>query len=147
MSSTTRFAPNADEAVSKVFDDEVIIINLVTGAYYSTSGSGAAIWKAVEERRSVSEIVERIVGEFDVEADAARQDVERVLRELADELLIRPAGDEPSLPAPALAAAAKRAYVPPSVDIYREMRDLLALDPPMPVLGEPPLDWGADRDS
>jgi hypothetical protein len=143
MNHAERLIPNSEELVSKAFDGEVIIINLVTGAYYSTTGSGAVIWDAIECGASRDGVVARMENTFDGDGAAMAADVDRWLAELTAENLIRVSADtaSPIADAAGSATSPRQPYVPPVLSAYRDMRDLLALDPPMPVLGEASQEW------
>ena len=52
-----RLWPNTPTITSEAFADEVVIVNFESGSYYSVSGSGVEIWKAVERGSTSSEIV------------------------------------------------------------------------------------------
>lgn len=149
-----RVTVNRDEAVGRILDGEAIVINLVSGAYYSTIGPGAVIWQGIEDGCTVDELVAAVTRAYDVGDEIARQDVERLVREMAAENLVRTeeatvtgalASTSPGATSPSAPPASERAaYESPALHIYRDMSDLLALDPPMPVLGEPPADWEND---
>jgi predicted transcriptional regulator len=47
MDPTTHFAINR-KVVHEVFDDEIVIINLDNGNYYTLTQTGADIWGLVE---------------------------------------------------------------------------------------------------
>src|SRR5262245_11602755 len=95
--SDRRVMRNQSTVVAKILDGEAIIINLLTGAYYSTGGVGAAIWQCVEDQRTVAEIVAAITAAYDVSQSVAEQDVRRLLDELAAEELVTTAtGDAAS---------------------------------------------------
>ncbi len=44
MSAEPRHALNGEVATAKVIDGEAIVINVVTGRYYSLEGPGALAW-------------------------------------------------------------------------------------------------------
>ena len=138
---TRRITPNTKEAVGKVLDGEAIIINLVSGAYYSTAGVGATIWQAIEKGWTVRQIVAVVVAEYEVEESVVRLDVDRLLGELSDEHLVSFDDADEAEVHGAVSAATRRPYEPPVLNIYRDMSDLLALDPPMPAFGNPPGEW------
>lgn len=138
MNELDRLAPNTDEVVAKTLEGEVIIINLTTGAYYSTAGVGAAIWQAIERRQSEPEIVSHLLRAYEVTEDTARADVARLLREFREEDLIVDMPGDTAVILPETTPEVRQSYEAPVIDIYRDMRDMLALDPPMPVLGAPP---------
>lgn len=146
MNTAAPLAPNASEIVAKSFDGEVIIINLVTGAYYSLAGVGATIWQAIENRLPGREILATVSAHYDVEPATATADLERFIAELrAENIVVESEGEPLSTPPTAAANGPRVPYASPTLNAYRDMRDLLALDPPMPVLGEP-ADWDTPQD-
>ena len=64
----------------------------------------------------------------------------RLAGELLDEGLIVPLDGQAPGPPPTLPrrAEARLPYTPPTLDIYRDVSDLLAIDPPMPTLPDGP---------
>ena len=135
---TDRFRVHEQEVAAKVIDGEAIIINLTTGVYYSLDPTGSEIWSLLEARHDLDTTVGHLCGRFDVSEGACRSDVERLVEQLLEERLIVSAdGDHPG-PAPD-GGPGDRAYSPPRLDIYRDMGDLLALDPPVP--GLEPIPW------
>jgi hypothetical protein len=141
-----RLCPNSEEVASQVMDGEAIMINMSNGMYYSMDGVGGFIWGLIEEARSLREIAEQVVGRYDVASAEAKQDLERLAAELlADKLVLVVDGP---LPAPngtvAPFSGEKLAYEPPKLNAYRDMGDLLALDPPIPGLRDIPWEDPAD---
>ncbi|HEX7025493.1 MAG TPA: PqqD family protein [Gemmatimonadales bacterium] len=132
LSAETRFAIRSDEIAFKVLDGETIIINLVNGMYYSLPGVGSEAWEMFDAGRTLGEVTARISERYSAPPVAVAADLARLAEELLAENLLSPdAGSAPAreLPAP---APADRAYTPPALQTYRDMADLLALDPPTP---------------
>jgi len=129
-----RYIPNHDDIAARVLDGEAIMINLAKGIYYSLDGVGGRIWEFLEEGRSAAEMADAIALEFDVTVERARADVDRILRELQAEDALRtvPVGAPPSKTTLCAQLAAKRPYREPKLTVYRDMADLLALEPPTP---------------
>jgi len=126
--------PKEDEVAAKVMDGEAILINLSTGTYYSMDGPGGLIWETIERRPSIEEIVAVIYTRYDVEPSRAEADVQHVVAQLLEEGLIGISGSGSSRsefqsPSP---QSPKQAYTTPKLNIYRDMAQLLALDPPTP---------------
>jgi hypothetical protein len=116
-------------------DGEAILINLSNGIYYSMDKVGGLIWEMVEGRRSVEEMTAGIVAHYEVTAEQARVDLERLMEELVQENLVAVAEDGAAGSAVSEQPAAdKLSYEAPKLNIYRDMGDLLALDPPTPGL-------------
>lgn len=138
MNEQARFAPDP-EVVGKVIDGEAIIIHLGTGMYYSTGEVGGLIWTLFETGRSVGEVAAQVNSLYQVEADQAHADVERIALRLMEEGLVTQVDRQAENSAIAATGdAGRRAYVAPELEVYRDMKDLLALDPPMPVLNPKP---------
>jgi len=130
---------NPDEVAAKVVQDEAIIINLATGVYYSMDAVGAAAWSLLETTGDVERTVNALVAAYDVDPAQCRSDVQRLVGEiLAERLLLPSEGPAPGGHVPT-AAGARQAWQPPVLNIYRDMSDLMALDPPVPGLA--PIPW------
>ena len=115
------------EVVHETVDDEVVIINLDKGIYYSTDGVGACIWSQVAEGLDREAIVRWGADNF-ADVGSAEADVRAFLAELeANELVT-----ETSEPAPAVTTAEQPtpvAYRRPELQVFTDMEDLLLLDP------------------
>ncbi len=136
---TMRYKLKTDNTAATVIDGEAIIVNLTTGVYYSMDKVGAAVWEMMEQGMSVPQISAAIAARYEVDANTALADIEALTEKLdAEDLIV--ITDEPdadfSQPGP---AANRMPYATPNLDIYRDMGDLLALDPPMPGLRDIPL--------
>lgn len=140
MNAQQRFRPRDEEVAAKVMDGEAILINLSNGIYYSMDKIGGLIWELIEAKRNVGEITAQVAARYDVPLEQARADIERLFQELISENLIVAFEDgvEESITADG-EAAEKAAYQAPKLNIYRDMGDLLALDPPTPGLQD--LSW------
>jgi coenzyme PQQ synthesis protein D (PqqD) len=138
LSSSVRLRPNSAEVAAKVMDGEAIIINLSNGMYYSMDRVGGLVWELVERGQSLAEMVTVVTGAYQVEADLAGPDLERLLDELLEEKLIVDANGYPADDRPLPTAAGKLPYSTPALNKYSDMGDLLALDPPMPNAQEFP---------
>jgi len=134
-----RFRVNADEVAAKVIDDEAIIINLTTGVYYSIDTVGARIWSLLENHHDPSEIAAILAREYAVGEDECRGDVVALVEQLREENLILPSDAVPDGEASAGPAPTRQPYAAPAISIFRDMGDLLALDPPVP--GLEPIPW------
>jgi Coenzyme PQQ synthesis protein D (PqqD) len=135
LTAQSRFRARDEEVAAKVMDGEAILINLSNGIYYSMDKVGGLIWEMVEGKRSLEEMVTGVVGRYEISAEQAQGDVQRLMEELVQENLIvvmedGAAGSEMIEPG----ASEMLPYEAPKLNIYRDMGDLLALDPPTPGL-------------
>ena len=133
----SRLCPNRDEVAAKVMDGEAIMINVSNGTYYSMDGVGGLIWDLVDGERTLADIASAISAHYEANPEQVWSDLQRLTAELLEEDLIRvseaavgPGGDD------AIAKPdSRQPYASPVLNVYRDMADLLALDPPMPGLG------------
>jgi hypothetical protein len=109
--------------------DEVIIINLEKGAYYSGSGSAADLWSLLVAGASLNHIIDILSKEYRHSLEAVRSDVERCVAALVAAELIQADGSESSAVNHALSASAERVWSAPKFDEYTDMWDLIKLDP------------------
>jgi hypothetical protein len=142
LTPQTRLRPNDQDVAAKVLEGEAIIINLSNGIYYSMENVGAFIWEQIDAGHSLGEIVATLTAKYDVSAQQARADVERLAGELVDEGIVQPTQDDgSSRDRPRAVGDTGLPYDSPRLEIYRDIGHLLALDPPMPGLGDVP--WNA----
>jgi coenzyme PQQ synthesis protein D (PqqD) len=137
----TRLRRKDDDIVAKVMDGEAVIINLSTGIYYSSDHVGAAMWELIEKRYSLDEVAAAIAARYDVPRALVQDDVVSLGGELLQHELVVVATEEPQEPvrsAPASAGADKLPYKSPQLQVYTDMEDLLALDPPTPGFADIP---------
>jgi Coenzyme PQQ synthesis protein D (PqqD) len=146
LSLHDRFRPREEEVASKVIDGEAIIINLANGVYYSMDKVGAIVWDLLQSGYTLEEVILAITDDYDVSREEAESNVRQLVEELLQENLI--VSSENGVPPPAEKKPKyqeKLAYELPKLNIYRDMGDLLALDPPVPGLGDTP--WKEPDDS
>lgn len=126
-----------EEVLAKEIDGEVVVINLASGTYYSAEGVGSLVWSTIEGGLPLSEVAAEVAARYDVGLEQARDDVLAFAAELLREGLMV-AAEEAAMPAARTPAqgAAKLPYEPPQIHAYRDMEDLLALDPPTPGLSD-----------
>jgi len=138
-----RFRRNDAQVIAKVMDGEAVIINLANGMYYSSEGTGSAVWTLIESGCSLAEMVRWLTDAFDVGTATAQEDLARLIDELvSEELIVAVPEDGAGAAAPPRAPQPRRPYTAPVLHIYRDMGDLLALDPPIPALRDLP--WKDD---
>lgn len=123
---------NRPEVIDEYFEDEYVIVNLKTGAYYSLNLAGAAIWDAVTAGAGQDDVVKRLLLEFDADEQVIAAHVERLLADLVQEALIVPDSQSPAAPSgsvPAAGPATRRPFTPPLLEKFTDMQALLLLDP------------------
>ena len=70
------------------FDDEMILLHLGRGDYFSLNEAGARIWTELSEGRSPEEIAHKLAADYDVAEDKLVEDCLTLIDELAQNDLI-----------------------------------------------------------
>ena len=73
----------AADQVSCDLEGEAAVLNLKTGVYYGLDDIGASVWRMLNEPRRVDELVDALLGEYEVDRDECQHDVIALLGELA----------------------------------------------------------------
>ena len=87
FSENTCLQPNKDWD-STVIQDEVVLTNSRTDAYYSLSGTAASAWKALKSGGSLQTICATLEAEYAVDGETCRRDVSDLLQQLIEHKLI-----------------------------------------------------------
>ena len=78
----------SNNQVSCDIDGESIILNLKDGKYYGLDPIGTRIWDLIHEPKTVQQIQEVLLEEYEVEPDVCLSELLTLLRELASQGLI-----------------------------------------------------------
>lgn len=127
---------NSHDVVHETIDDEVILIHLGTGTYYSLAGVAADLWSliadgAVEQASMLSEVQRRYEGDSKLIATA----VSAFLDELHSEELIELGEPAEGAARPSTTAGIREPasgaipFVAPVLNKYTDMQDFLLADP------------------
>jgi len=76
-----------DKRYSKL-NQEVVILDLKSEAYYGLNPVGATIWQSLQEPKTVGEIRDVILNKYDVESEQCDRDLTMFLEELNHQGLI-----------------------------------------------------------
>lgn len=122
------FGAGAPTIVSEVIEGEAIIIDLLSGDYFSTQALGAILWSAALSGQDRHALISGATAAY-VGADGVETDVDAFLTTLVGHgLLVENAangaaagGNEPVWP--------PGPYAPPVLHQHSDMQDLVMLDP------------------
>ena len=128
---------NRPNVVYETFDDEIVIINLDSGNYYSLDKAGADIWDFIERGAAISEIVEGIINRYkSSKLDNIKNAVNQSITELEKEGLIVPNKTEKSenrksssIQVKAQLKTEKLIFKKPVLEKFTDMQDFLLVDP------------------
>jgi Coenzyme PQQ synthesis protein D (PqqD) len=83
VTTATRFQISANVHARR-FDDELVVLHLGVGAYFSLDPVGSTIWDQLVDGKGAEEAVAAILAEYDIDEATARADVERLAEELVE---------------------------------------------------------------
>ena len=138
------FWVNAPAVVSEIVDDEIIIIHLETGTYFSLGGAGVTVWQLLVGGTTADVAAASLCATHDVEPDVAHEAVERLFADFIREDLVAPASVSAEIaPLPLTPTRPRTRFVSPKFERYIDMQTMIQLDPILEVddrgwpLGDP----------
>ena len=78
----------AREQVSCPLGEEAAVLNLKNSVYYGLDSVGARVWTLLQQPRSVGELRDTLLSEYEVEARRCEQDLLALLESMRSEGLI-----------------------------------------------------------
>jgi hypothetical protein len=128
-----RFRLNEPAVVADVIDRETIIMNLESGDYYSLNDSGGELWVLLLAGLHRDELLATIAERYGTKASAG--EIDAFIGRLLEHRLILPTEQLDGANGVAdHALAMAGAWSTPEISVYADMKDLLAMDPPLPLL-------------
>ena len=126
-----RYRVNTPRVSSETIEGEVIIIDFISGAYFSTDKIGAVVWDNMIAGLSPERIIAGIQQRYPDQAEECGPAIAAFIVQLESEKLVAPISDESQE-----AAADNRnqavypdVFVAPVLNKFTDMQDLLLLDP------------------
>lgn len=99
---------------------------------------GARIWELIEQQHDMPTVVAAIAGWYGAPPDRVASDLGTLVEQLIEEGLLVASPEEAGAAAEPVEAAADGplVYQTPALHVYRDMGNLLALDPPTPGIDD-----------
>ena len=144
----TVYRVSGPRVIYENIDGELILVHMEKGTYFNTDEVGAFIWTMVEGRATATEIIHAVEARYEDAGEGIPGAVRRFLGRLLDEDLAAedhdpaaPRGAAPPVP------AMRQPFAAPALQAFRDMQDMLSLDPihdveaagwPVPKLDDDP---------
>jgi len=133
MSQDQPFECNAPDVVFENFGDEVVLLNLQSGRYYSLDPLGMLYWESLSRGVPPREIAAHIVRSYTGSADGSviAKDLDDLFLELRSEQLIRRSSNPPRpiSDVPEVGTKLPAEYARPVLSIFDDVAEMLMLDP------------------
>lgn len=117
------------EILFETIQEEVIIVNLANGNYYSLQAVASELWQKLTDGISLQHLVQLLSDSYGIPKEQAEKDLDGFIEKLSDEKIveIRLNSEHPT---PSAASwTPKGEYAAPEIEIYTDIQDLLTLDP------------------
>jgi len=79
----------ATDVVAAEMDGETVMMRIKSGMYYGLDNVGSRIWELIETPRQVSQVIDRLMEEYDVERAKCQANTLDLLNQLYEEGLIK----------------------------------------------------------
>jgi len=86
--SKTSTVVAAKEQISCDLSGEAAILNLKNGIYYGLNHVGARVWSLIQEPKTVRELCDTLLFEYETESEQCENDLLELLQDLASNELI-----------------------------------------------------------
>ena len=77
------------DQVSSEVGEDAVILNLKTGIYHGLDPVGARIWHLLQEPRTVNDILNTLLQEYEIEPERCERELVDLLQKLADAELVK----------------------------------------------------------
>ena len=74
--------------VSTNLEGEIVILDAKSGQYYGLDEVGATVWQLIQEPKTIQQVRDAILAEYEVEAEQCEQDLLELLHTMAEKGLI-----------------------------------------------------------
>ena len=122
------YAINIKSISYETFEEEVVLINLRKGFYYSLEQVAKVVWHLIEQMQPSDTIIEEIERLYQGDPEEMRRSLLAFFHQLEEEEIILPTALKNS-PPPAILDQPKQPFTPPVLNKHRDLQDLLLLDP------------------
>ena len=124
-----RYVIDPNRVSHERLQDEVIIINVATGSYFSGSGTAADLWTLIAAGVNFEDIVSTLATAYGTDALSIRADLEACIAKLMASTVVSVAERTAITAAGTLPDLQRSSWSPPVFDEYTDMWDLLQADP------------------
>lgn len=132
MNLAANYRVNQPQVILETFDDEVVIVNLDNGNYYSLDATGMQVWHLLENGASLAQIVSTLHAQTSGAEAEITQALTSFVNELLGEALLVPGAtvtDPVAVTLPLTDRETLPPFTAPLLNKYSDMQELLLLDP------------------
>lgn len=129
MDLNNRFCIFDRNIISDLFGDEVVLVNLESGIYYSLRGSSAQIWIRIQNNYSIKELNEELGDIYQISSEELSDEINKFINNLIIHNLIRIEITSEKIQIPLTPNRPKLEFNTPDLEVFSDMQEILLLDP------------------
>lgn len=123
----TQYSVDADSVIFEEIDNEMVVINLQTGCYYSLNRDAALAWRLVSNGFAISDILE--LGDGGQGEERLGATLQDIVRDFEAEQLLHKASSAVDRNHAAIDGLDPAAILNPSMQKHEDIQEMLKLDP------------------
>jgi hypothetical protein len=89
VAPTDQFAAHPS-ILCRELSGETVLLNLESGVYYGLDAVGTHVWQLLLQGRTIADICDTLIDDYDVAPDVLRDDVVRLVGELRERGIVTP---------------------------------------------------------
>ncbi|WP_162199485.1 PqqD family protein [Aurantiacibacter marinus] len=78
-----------DDCVETVVDEELVLMNIVSGVFYSLKDTGRRAWELLEGEQTFGALVDAMCSEYDVAEQTCRTELAKLIGDLEERSLVQ----------------------------------------------------------
>lgn len=119
------------DVVHETIDGETVIVNLENGVYYSMRNSGVDVWNLIETGANFDEFMKMMLDRYEGSPDEIKKALTDLLVVLQKEGLLQVSSTKRSVSRSpqSIVKGEKIKFIPPVLEKYSDLQELLLLDP------------------
>lgn len=124
----SQYSMNSPNIVGEKFDEEVVLVNLNSGIYYSLRENAGKIWTLLMQGYSAAQIISLYQQHCSESPEAIAGQITQFIEQLIDQDLLVTAHQD-LIEAEELFLQPLSLFAAPTLEIFSDMQDILLLDP------------------
>lgn len=126
----TCYSAQTHGVMSEDFGDEIILVHLARGHYYSLRHTAAFVWRQIQTPVSSDALSQSLSIAYAITPEEARQALVPFFEQLkAERLLLEALGKSADAPSADVPSTDRLSFLPPVLDVHTDMQEVLLLDP------------------
>jgi hypothetical protein len=83
-----------EDVLSREVEGDTVLLSMAQAEYFGLNPTGTRIWQLLQEPRSIRDVCQSLIAEFDIESDVVEKDVLSVVTDLIAHRLVRIVADD-----------------------------------------------------